>query len=137
MAAGAIYSWGIDAGGILGLRRVLKRLGIDHVVDVRLGRASPGNSRVDVARAAEKAGAICSGLPAPVAFTDARGGRRILVLGADPVPWDCPRHTAYLGPIAEDLATYRRLKHGWVTQIEVGHLVGTKIFDPLQPEKKA
>jgi hypothetical protein len=134
---GAIYSWGIDAGGLLGLRRVLKRLAIDHVMDVRLGRAAPGTSRVDVARAVEKAGAIYSVLPAPVAFTDARGGSRILVLGADPVPWACPRHTAFLLPIAEDLARYRRLKHDWVTQIEVGHLVGTKILDPLQPEKKA
>lgn len=131
---GAVLSWGIDAGGLLGLRQIVKARRVDHVVDVRQGRARPGTSMVDVAKSVEKWGAIYSFIPPATAFVDARGGRHILVLGADPSPWFCPRHLAYLLPIAQDMARYAMSGMAQViTPFEIGHIIGRRLWDPLNP----
>jgi hypothetical protein len=109
---GAIFTWGIGRQPAAALARVLGRLHITLVVDLRPSHAP-----------AREWGQF---------FALARGGERILLLAKAPDPRGS-RHADVLLPIARDAALYAESAlAGVVVPIEIAHLVGSKLVGPLE-----
>ena len=135
---GAVFTWGF--GNLTGpaARRALKRAirvaDADDVRDLRTERPASGTASRTLRRIPEYQP---DGADAKTVYFWAREGRRFLLIGDAVDPWAEPRHLEYLLPIAQDAARYVQMGHVFVTPIEVGHIVGSKVLDPLKTPEAA
>lgn len=125
---GAIYTWGLQlAAGLRGeeLLRIMERFKLDTVIDLR--RAAGLGRPIEP----DAVGRL---------YSQAREGRRILLVCSHAEPRRCHRHAELALPIAQDAANYARARRESkialpVRPIDVKHVLGDLLVDPLEYEE--